>query len=276
MLIDHHTHTASFSFDGRQTVAELLQAVRDRGLDGVCLTEHYEKDVSYIAGQEAIFDLDDYYHFCRSIKGSSGPADPVFLYGIELGYLPHLDEYYARLAMRYPFDAIIMSLHILDGEDPYTDKQIYRRGRKKVYGRYLEQLTEMIGSCPDFDILGHFEYISRYTDWPDCKITWQEQPDRFDALFRAVIDAGKTLELNTATIRLFQKSGYAGADAWPDPKLFRRYLELGGSQICLGSDAHDASGVGSLLPESREWLKSLGFRYLTHYAGRQPVMTSIS
>ncbi len=146
MLIDHHTHTASFSFDGRQTMAELLQAVRDRGLDGFCLTEHYEKDVSYIAGQEAVFNLDDYYHFCMALQDKVSPTDPVILYGIELGYLPHLDECYARLALRYPFDAIIMSLHILDGEDPYVDKQIYRRGRKQVYGRYLEQLTEMIGS----------------------------------------------------------------------------------------------------------------------------------
>ncbi|MDW7656683.1 MAG: histidinol-phosphatase HisJ family protein [Bacillota bacterium] len=276
MLIDHHTHTVSFSFDGRQTVPELLQAARDRSLDGVCLTEHYEKDVSYIAGQEAVFDLDDYYHFCMAQKDKVSPTDPMILYGIELGYLPHLDESYARLVLRYPFDAVIMSLHILDGEDPYVDKQIYRRGRNQVYGRYLEQLTEMITSCPDFDILGHFDYISRYADWPDRKITWQEQPDRFDALFRALIDQGKTLELNTATIRLLHSYGYSGTDAWPDVDLIRRYLELGGLQICLGSDAHDASGVGKLLPECRQWLYNLGLRYLTHYIGRQPVMTSIS
>lgn len=275
MLIDHHTHTATYSFDGRQTAAELLQAVRDRCLDGVCLTEHYEKDVSYIAGQEAVFNLDDYYHFCRALQADRAADDPMILYGIELGYLPHLDECYARLTMRYPFDAVIMSLHILDGEDPYVDKKIFRRGRKQVYGRYLEQLTEMVGSCPDFDILGHFDYICRYADWADRKITWQEQPDRFDALLRALIDAGKTLEINMATVRLLQRYGYAGADAWPDPALIRRYLELGGRQICLGSDAHDMSGVGLLLPECRQWLKSLGCRYLTHYEGRQPVMTSI-
>ena len=191
MLIDHHTHTVQYSFDGRQTAAELLQSARDRGLDGVCLTDHYEKDVSYIDDQEAIFDLDAYYRFCMGLKDQRQSRDPAVLYGIELGYLPHLDHCYARLTLRYPFDAVIMSLHILDGEDPWSDRKIYRRGRRFVYGRYLEQLTQLIKACPDFDILGHFDYISRYAQWPDRKITWNEQPDHFDTLFKALIGSGK-------------------------------------------------------------------------------------
>ena len=275
MVIDHHTHTVPWSFDALQTADELLQAIRNRGLAGVCLTEHYEKDVSYLAGEEAIFNLDDYYRCCIDLKQQALAEKLLFLYGIELGYLPHLDEYYSRLVLRYPFDAVILSLHILDGEDPYSDTAIYERGRSFVYGRYLEQLTDMIGSCPDFDIVGHYDYITRYADWPDRKITWREQPDRFDAFFKTVIDAGKTLELNTATIRALHAVGYAWPDAWPDPNLLRRYRALGGEQICLSSDAHDSSGVGYLLMESRQYLKDLGFRYLTHYLGRRPVMTSI-
>ncbi len=88
------------------------------------LTEHYEKDVSYIAGEEAIFNLARYARTVRDLQARGEQLGVRVLYGIELGYLPHLDKLYGRLALRYPFDTIIMSLHILDGEDPYSDQAI--------------------------------------------------------------------------------------------------------------------------------------------------------
>ncbi|MBP8989742.1 MAG: histidinol-phosphatase HisJ family protein [Clostridia bacterium] len=275
MLIDHHTHTKAFSFDGIQSPDELLYAAKARGLDGVCLSEHYDKDVAYINEKEAIFDLDAYHRSMPVLTEQARFLHLHLLYGIELGYLPHLNPYFARIVLRYPFDAVILSLHLLDGEDPYSDRQIYKRGRDLIYGRYLEQLTEMMTACPDFDILGHFDYITRYADWPNQKILWREQPDRFDALFRKLISMGKTLELNTSTMHTLRLAGYDEADSWPDTDIFYRYLELGGELVCLSSDAHAAQDVGLLLDEARQWLKNIGFRYLTHYSERQPVMTLI-
>ena len=275
MLIDHHTHTIPYSFDARQAGFELLEAAAKSHLDGVCLTEHYEKDVSYIAGEEAIFNLDRYARTVRDLKALGGQLGVRVLYGIELGYLPHLDKLYGRLALRYPFDAIIMSLHILDGEDPYSDQAIYLRGRQHVYGRYLDVLAHMVDACPDWDILGHFDYISRYAPWEHRKLTFAEQPDRFDHLLRRLAATGKTLEINTATVRVLRASGLSAAAAWPDPAILAHYRALGGERVCLSSDAHDAAGVGGLLPEGRDWLRAQGFAYLTHITKRQAVMTSI-
>ena len=275
MLIDHHTHTVPYSFDARQAGLELLEAAANRHLAGVCLTEHYEKDVSYIAGEEAIFNLDRYARTVRDLQARGEQLGIRVLYGIELGYLPHLDKLYGRLALRYPFDTIIMSLHILDGEDPYSDQAIYRRGRQHVYGRYLDMLAHMVDACPDWDILGHFDYISRYAPWENRKLSFSEQPDRFDHLLQRLVAAGKTLEINTATVRVLRDSGYSKADAWPDPAILARYRTLGGDRVCLSSDAHDVKTVGKLLPEGLDWLRAQGFSHITRIEKRQAVMTSI-
>ncbi len=40
MLIDLHTHTSHLSMDSVLSVGDLTALARDRGLDGICLTEH--------------------------------------------------------------------------------------------------------------------------------------------------------------------------------------------------------------------------------------------
>jgi histidinol-phosphatase (PHP family) len=269
MLIDHHIHTARFSFDGEQSIDELIEAARKRGLDGLCLAEHFEKDVFYIAGQESVFDPDEYFHAVQQYRHIARGQGLRLLHGIELGYLPHLDAFFSRLILRYPFDAVVLSLHILDGEDPYVSQKLFQKSRTLVYGRYLEQLKDMLRACPEADIVGHFDYISRYAPYPDRKIRYQEQPDRFDNFLKTVIETGKTLEINTATVQGLRSSGYGHDDSWPDEKIIKRYLELGGEYICLSSDAHRADDVARLFPEGLQWLRSLGCRYLTHYEGKK-------
>lgn len=276
MLIDHHTHTKPFSFDGQQTLDALLSATQSRGLAGVCLTDHYEKDVRYRDGVEAIFNLDAYYLALRRLKAAGRARGLEVLMGIELGHLPHLTGHFRSLVLRYPFDAVIGSIHILDGEDPYDDPAPYRQGKQALYDRYLEQLTDMTLRGPDFDILGHFDYICRYAPWSDRKITWAAHSDRLEVLFRALIDRGRTLEVNTATVYKLMQLGYSQKEAWPDTDLIQAYRALGGEHICLSSDAHQDQDVGRLFASGLAWLEAMGFRQLTFYRGRQAIQTPLS
>ena len=40
MLIDLHTHTSHLSMDSALSIGDLVSLARERGLDGICLTEH--------------------------------------------------------------------------------------------------------------------------------------------------------------------------------------------------------------------------------------------
>ncbi len=275
MFIDSHTHQTPFSNDASQTIWQLLAQADKAGLAGVCTTEHYEKDVYYDEGREDIFDLDEYFERLLPIKESrQNNAAKLFL-GVELGYLPHLADHFAQIVQSYPFDSIILSLHILNGEDPFTDASFYHPGKIEVYSKYLKTLAQMARNCPDFDILGHYDYIARYSHYPDRKMRYSEMPDAFDELLVTLVDLGKSLEINTRTTIKLRKAGYPVEDAWPDPAIIKRYLSLGGNLVSLGSDAHNPQEAGNLINETAGWLKTLGINQLVHFEKRQPVFTSI-
>lgn len=276
MYVDTHTHLSPYSHDARQSVAELLAQAARKGLSAVCTADHYEKDIFYEGGREDIFNITDYFRDLGAVQAARKDEEPRLLPGVELGYLPHLDRHYAQVAAAWPFNSVILSLHILESQDPFVLPAMYHPGKTDVYGRYLRQLTTMITSCPDFDIIGHFDYITRYAPYTDRKIRYDEFPAAFDELFSQMIRNRKALEINTRTIVKLQSCGYEGYEAWPDPAIISRYLDLGGNLISLGSDAHKAGECGHLFPETIAWLSGLGCRQVVHFEKRQAVFTQIT
>ena len=55
----------------------------------------------------------------------------------------------------------------------------------------------------------------------------------------------------------------------------RRYKELGGEIITVGSDAHKAEHIGYEFEIAGELLKSCGFRYYTEFENRKAVFRRI-
>jgi histidinol-phosphatase (PHP family) len=65
-----------------------------------------------------------------------------------------------------------------------------------------------------------------------------------------------------------------GVSDWlPDAEILRRYRELGGEQVSVGSDTHQSETVGRSIPEYREWIMGFGFPGITVYIDRKPVLT---
>ncbi len=276
MFCDTHTHLAKYSNDAILSLDELLDEAGRKGLAAICTTDHYEKDVYYQAGREDIFDIQAYFNELQPIADQTALSSPRLLLGIEFGWLEHLDSHLTEIAEQWPFDQIILSLHILDGEDPYINPDTYVSGKSALYSRYIDKLREMIRRTPNFDIVGHFDYISRYAPFEDIKMRWIDAPDAFDNLFRTMIDMGKALEINTRSIVKLQTAGYLETDAFPDPVIIKRYLELGGRLISLGSDAHKPGEAGRLFEQTAIWLKRLGVKEVVHYEKRQPVFTQLA
>ena len=90
--------------------------------------------------------------------------------------------------------------------------------------------------------------------------------ERIDAIFQALIGKGKALELNTSGLR--QKIGRT----LPDLPLLRRYRELGGRLVTLGSDAHRTEDLAKGIDGGMELLKEAGFGEFALYVKRQPVL----
>ena len=61
----------------------------------------------------------------------------------------------------------------------------------------------------------------------------------------------------------------------PCTDILRRYKELGGELITIGSDAHKVEELGRGLDRAEEVLREAGFEYYTVYDARIPVQVKI-
>ena len=78
-----------------------------------------------------------------------------------------------------------------------------------------------------------------------------------------LIEKGKGIEINTG--------GYKAGLSEPNPchDVLRRYRELGGEIITMGSDAHTTEYVAYRFADARDVLKECGFRYFTVFRERK-------
>jgi histidinol-phosphatase (PHP family) len=89
-------------------------------------------------------------------------------------------------------------------------------------------------------------------------------------MFTYLTQEGKALEINTKSYQ-----DYKGRTPQLDLDLLRRYKEMGGEFISLGSDSHDPERPGDKFGHYAELLKSLGFRWTAHYENRKPVCIAL-
>ena len=104
MKADFHVHT-SFSYDSESAPEKMIQSAIRKGLKTICITDHH--DLDYMEpGWEVEFD--EYFHVLENLK-EQYKNDIELLIGVEFGMQTHLNEQYARLAQKYPFEFVIGS-----------------------------------------------------------------------------------------------------------------------------------------------------------------------
>ena len=269
-LIDTHNH-CEFSFDGKRTTAHRsAQSAFDKGLDGIVFTDHYDIYIPEVLGETVPrpqdFDIKAQQTEIERVDGLF-PESFKVLKGIEIGMNQHSLEEARILISSHSFDQVIASVHYLDDSDPYYGAYFNGRDFKQAYGLYLETIFREMILLQDFDIAGHFDYVARYAPYPQDSIKYRDFSDIFDSLFRFLIENGKGLELNTKSCA----GGRRGRQVVRDHNVLLRYKELGGEIISLGSDSHSPAHVAEGFRYHADLLRSLGFRWSSHYEKRQLV-----
>lgn len=268
MLVDMHCHIGGWSPDAEQSALELLEGAADRRLAGAALADHYDIDSVTDNGEVWVFDTDRHIQEntrYRKRPSKKRPSDaPGLLIGIEIGYLPHCAQTIRNLIAKNAYDCVILSIHEIDGRNPvYSARDIFSEDTQTVYARVISLIADSAESVPRANIIGHFDFFSRYAPVKTPKMLYRHAPEAFDRLFRTMIQNGQALEINTKTIEaLHRERGYSHLDAMPDAEILARYRALGGTLITIGSDAHRKEDVARYFPEAVQWLLSQGVEYL--------------
>lgn len=265
MKIDIHNHS-EHSSDGHFPVRDMCQAAGEKGVGVFAITDHFEAN------------LWDRKNYERTIPKSFSdieaqkPLVPFkLLTGIEMGQPLEAPKAARWLLGCFQWDFVIGSLHNTSGDEDFyfvdyaamEDDSIFYAMKK--YYRELLQMAEQA----DFDTLAHITYPFRYLNAARQKREITVRAEQFDAdadaVFEAIIRRRKSLELNTGSITRTEE------DRALNIRYFRRYQELGGELVTIGSDAHCPADVGRGLEDAHGILRDAGLRYVTYYEQRMPV-----
>ncbi|MBQ9991649.1 MAG: histidinol-phosphatase HisJ family protein [Lachnospiraceae bacterium] len=261
---DLHTHS-SFSSDCVSPLDEMIARAQKLGLTHYCITEHMDMDYPVHPTDQLDFQLDteSYLLKARELR-SRCPESFHLLIGVELGLQPHLAERIRAYTSQYDFDFIIGSSHLCHGKDPYYPAFYEGRSEEEAYREYFSSILENIIAIDDFDVYGHLDYVVRYGPNKDTRYSYENYRDILDAILQLLLEKGKGIEINTGGLK------YGLKELHPCTALIRRYKELGGEIITIGSDAHKPEAIAAHFSRVEEILKNCGFNYYTVFKERKP------
>ena len=274
-LVDTHNRVPPWSPAATQPYEQLMEETARRGLHGVAICDHYDPNSK--TDDESAWKFDpqaymDAFYSKRRMPSKRKPGDPPgFLLGIELDWIPEKKQILHQVFNDHPFDLGIISMHFLRGHDPYyVPEAIYTDKLETIYNEVINDIADSAEEMSEVQIIGHFDYFSRYAPDADSKIRYQHAPQAFDRLFKIMIKNGQALEINVGTIHsLMKRRGYSTNEAMPDHVILNRYRELGGRYFSICSDAHHVERNGLHMAEALAYLKGLGITEFVWFEERE-------
>ena len=265
MKADVHMH-CGFSNDSETRPEDMVESAIAKGLSVICFTDHYDKD-NLDWGDEAIFDVESYFQ--KMIELQEEYRDQIDIrIGAEIGMQPYLAEYYQNFIAQHPFDFVIGSVHSVLEHDVALDF-FQKHSDPEGYKIYFEEMLQDVQKIKSYDVLGHLDYIVRYSNQGSKGFDLNDYMDIIEEILKQVIAHGKGIEMNMSGLK------YGLGAPHPQPEIIKRYRELGGEIITVGADGHIPEHIAYDYHLADDILKSCGFKYYTEFKGRKPLFVKI-
>ena len=257
-MFDFHMHSR-VSFDGHDTGMDMAMAARSAGLKEICFTDHLDYDP---LGQMGRLDFDtDAYN--QEYDRLEIPGLKIRR-GMEFGMDVHNAAQFQEDLKRRHFDFVLGSIHFVDDLDVYFKPYWENKTVFQAEQRYLEATLESVKLHDNFDVLAHLTYIGKTTAHPAPRcVSYAEHRDLVDEILKVLVAKGKGMEMNTSGVD--RCGGFL-----PTVDYFRRFKELGGQIVTVGSDAHRCNRVGQYSREACTILQEI-FGYVCTFEDRKPI-----
>lgn len=266
--LDYHLHTCH-SMDCEQSLDTLCAAAVRTGLTEICITDHTEFGHPY-PGSDVPPVVEDWLADIEAAR-EAWPQLTIRA-GLEIGDNPLCRERIKRWHAALPLDFKLLSLHLIDQEDPFVPEFFAHRDQATLYRRYVESRLEsaMAWEPEEFDAFAHIGYCAKFAPYPleERPLRCRHAPEAMDALLRRLAENGKALEINTSGRKTMP-------EFLPDREIVTRFRELGGEFVTLGSDAHTPEYVGRWIDEAAELAKSCGIRWALTFSQRRPIPVAL-
>lgn len=261
-MFDFHMHS-HVSFDGRDTALNMARTAAEAGLKEICFTDHMDYD-PLNPDYKLTFDLPAYN---KEYEGLEIPGLTI-RYGFEFGMLPDNQAQFRKDVQRREWDFVLGSVHFVDGQDVYFDSYWAGQTPYQAILRSMEETLTCVQNHDDYDVLAHLNFLGKCPPNPlKQPIQYADYREVVDEILKVLARKGKGLELNTSGMD-------ACGDYLPGLTYLRRFKELGGEIVTVGSDAHHSNRVGQYCAEACKLVQEI-FGHVCTFQGRKPVFHTL-
>ncbi len=268
-VYDGHIHS-KHSHDSNSDIDAICKTAIERNIKGIAITDHYQG--------ANVFKTDILENIRTSTEDTKRAKkkfekDLFVGIGVEMGEPSCNYEAAAHLADLTEFDVIIGAVHILKSQEKSharTDFSVFSYSQLNSYMQeYFEDILE-ISKNADFDVLAHLTFPLQYINGKyNFNYDISQCNKIIGEVLTTIIDRNIALELNVSNV------GGSWGEYVPNEDILRRYKEMGGNMVALGSDAHKEETVGNNIKEGMEYLLKCGFTHNTFFKRRRPYMVKI-
>ncbi|MDR1629989.1 MAG: histidinol-phosphatase HisJ family protein [Oscillospiraceae bacterium] len=261
-LIDLHVHTDN-SPDGHHAAMLICETAVAKGLRAVAFTDHCEVDVYFDDKYDRVV-RQSYFEVARAKSAYRGNL--LVLQGVELAQPTYDEELALKIIDARNYDMIIGSIHNLRGEsDFYYTRDFEGMDIDSMLKAYFRELA-VLADWGQFDTLAHLTYPLRYFyARNNISVDMEEYACEVDEILKLLAENHIALEINTAGLRQPIKK------LAPEFPIVKRFRELGGKYITIGSDAHYAEHLAAGFDDALEVAQEAGFDCVTLFQNRDPV-----
>ena len=263
-------HTHSVMCDGKDTLEEMVLSAIEKGFDSIGFSGHSFMDIY------AEFSMNE--EKTAAYKAEIARLQQVYVDRIKIWCGLEKDNYTTISTEGY--DYLIGSVHVMKHPEGllFVDwtADCTRENIEKVFGgdgiAYAKHYFQAVADLPNhgsFDILGHFDLLTKFNE---------KEPDLFDTqcpeyraaateAAEALVGKVKFFEVNTGAI----SRGYR-TTPYPDPYIIKEMKRLGFGAI-ISSDCHDRNFLDCGYEDAKRLLKEAGFT--EHYVLKEEGFVAI-
>jgi len=268
MLCDTHIHSKN-SHDGNLPISKLVSIAKEKKIGYICITDHCDFDIDFGGCKAPVhfrsLNLERYYNnFVEAKKVIAEEDGLTMCFGIEASFLDDekVIQKYVETINKYPFDAIINSVHCVNKKDVYFKTAFLFKTRHQIYSEYLATIRKSLDVPYPYEIVAHIGYIAHGAPYKDKALNYDEFKDQIDDILNTIIKKGKVLEIN------FHH------EQCPPRQILERYYELGGRKVSYGGDSHNGE-MCLHYPEVSKQLKEIGFTDYSVFVNHQEQLIPI-
>lgn len=263
-IYDTHTHSDN-SFDGHFTCIQMCRAAIEKGAVGIAITDHCDIDG---VGEDCWSFEDKQFSDCQKAIEKYGNDIKIYP-GVELGQGIYKKDLAERFLNSYDFDFVLGSVHNLENMEDFYYLNFKNFDIYELLERYFNDILRL-ARWNKTDSIAHLTYPLRYiAEREKINVDLYQFDDVITEIFKTVINNEKAIELNVSGLTM------PLADTMPNKALIKRFHDMGGKYVTLGSDSHYCDRVCNNIEVGMSILKECGFTHFTVFEKRKPKLIPI-